>query len=184
MKTLGFLLGSLLAPTLALADIEIADPSAFTQGTDVSNAYEGVTLSNAVGSMEIFDTTVTVPLTLISDLTTPVYTTGTVFAHLGGDIWSAGQCCGGTQVLRADFNGPVFEVSVLFLPDDTDTGVFQIYDKQGRLLGEEIFRSSAPFTLSLETPNRPIGYALATFGDTGRLGALAFRTPPRRPSNQ
>jgi hypothetical protein len=169
-----------IAPMAGFSDVRIADPSAFTPGTDVSETYADVTLSTAVGSMVINGTDVSSPLTLISDATTPVYTTGSYFYNaFTGSIWSAGQCCGGTQVLRADFHRPVFEVAVTFIPDDTDTGILQIYDKQNRLLGEAIFRGSTPFTLTLETPNRPIAYALATFGDTGRLGSIAFLVPPR-----
>ena len=169
-----------LMTSLALADSQIVDPSVFAPGTDVSELYEDVVLSTAQGAMVIFGTDVVEPLHLISDLTTPVFTTGTAFAHSSGDIWSAGQCCGGDQVLRADFERPTFAVAVLFMPDDTDTGVLQIYDKQDRLLDEAVFRSGAAFTISLETPNRPIAYALATFGDTGRIGTLTFDIPPRR----
>jgi len=182
MKRIHLVILMLVGMPIAQAGIEIVDPSAFPAGTDVSSSYDGVTLSTAVGSMVINGTVVSVPLVLTSDFTTPVYTTGTAFNHSSGDIWSAGQCGGcGDEVLRADFDKPTFAVSVLFLPNDTDTGIVQIYDKQGRLLGEEIVRDSQPFTISLETPNRPIAYALATFGDTGRLGTLAFQTPPRGP---
>lgn len=165
--------------TTAVADTVIVDPSSFPDGAEISHPNESVTLSTAQGAMVIEFLEVIEPLELTSELTTPVYAVGNVFAHAAGDIWSAGQCCGGDQVLRADFHRPTFSVAVHFLPTDTDTGVVQIYDKQGRLLDEALARDNVPFTISVDTPNRPIAYALATFGDTGRLGTLAYDVPPR-----
>lgn len=175
---------TLLAVSLALclsvtyAETVIVDPSTVADGTDISTAFPNVVLATAVGSIVINDLDVTQPLTLTSDLTTPVFAVGGVFSHSSGSTWSAGQCCGGDEVLRADFDRPTFAVSVLFVPDDTDTGVLQIYDQQDRLLAEELVRDNQPFTISLETPRGPIAYALATFGDTGKLATLSYDIPP------
>jgi len=151
----------------------VADPSAFPGGTDVSNAYPGVTLSTAEGSVGVIDTTVSSPLQLISNSTGPVFTTGSAFSHTSGDIWSAG-CCG-DEVLRADFVDGASFVSMQFLPTDTDTGFLQAYDADGVLLSDQLARSGAPFTLAFTATGTPIAYILATFGDTGRLGTLTFR---------
>ncbi len=164
---------------VASAETIIVDPSAFADGADIGNAVDHVTLSTAQGSMVIEFLDVIEPLELTSDLTTPVFAVGGVFAHSAGDIWSAGQCCGGDQVLRADFERPTFSVAVHFLPNDTDTGVLQIYDGRGRLLAEQLARDNVPFTISVNTPNKPIAYALATYGDTGRISTLSFDMPPR-----
>ena len=179
MKRIFLALLALSFAQITHADGVIADASAFTAGTDVSEAYPGVILSTAEASMIVNDLDVTDPLHLISENTTAVYTTGTYFSHASGDIWSAGQCCGGDLALRADFTRPTFNVSVLFVNTDTDTAVLQIYDKHGNLLGEVLDRKSEPFTLSLTTPNKPIGFALATFGDTGRIASMAYTQPPR-----
>lgn len=179
MKRTCLALVALCFAQITHADGVIADASAFPDGTNVSNSYPGVVLATAQGAMIINGLDVTEPLHLISDLTTPVYTTGTYFSHAAGSLWSAGQCCGGDQVLRADFTRPTFNVSVLFVPDDTDSAVLQIYDKHDNLMGEVLDRQSEPFTLSLTTPNKPIGYALATFGDTGLIATVSYTQPPR-----
>jgi len=179
MKRIFVTLMAVLISQITYADGVIADASAFSAGTDVSNSYPGVVLSTAEASMIVNDLDVTEPLHLISENTTAVYTTGTHFSHASGDIWSAGQCCGGDVALRADFTRPTFEVSVLFVNTDTDTAVLQIYDKQGNLLDELLDRKSEPFTLSLTTPDKPIGFALATFGDTGKIASIAYTQPPR-----
>ena len=156
------------------ADTVIADASAFSAGTDVSNAYPGVVLSTAEASMIVNDLVVTVPLRLISGNTTAVYTTGTYFYHASWDLWSAGQCCGPDLALRMDFTRPTSSVAVLFVPDDTDTAVLQIYDSGDNLLAEVLDRKNTPMTLSLNSPSVPIAYALATFGDTGRIATLSY----------
>lgn len=164
-----------------LAGTVIIDPSAFTAGSDVSNAYPGVTLATGQGTMQVYDTTVYQSLHLTSDLTMPVYTTGTRFAHAAGDIWTANNyngCCGGDQVLRIDFGKSITSVAVQFYPDDTDTAVLQIYDRKGKLLAETYVRDSNAITLSLDAPPRSkIAYALATYADTGRIGAISISAP-------
>ena len=159
----------------AKADPIIIDPSIFNAGIKIGGIFSDVIFSTAQGSMEIVGTTVTIPLHLTSGAMGPVFSDGMFFSHEGGSVWSAGQCCGGDQVLRMDFLDPVSFVSMLFSPDDTDTGILQIFAYDGTLLGEEIFRSSDPFSLALEGPG--IAFALATFGDTGQLGVLTFSVP-------
>lgn len=179
MKRIFLALLALSFVQITHADGVIADASAFTAGTDVSGVYPGVVLSTAEASMIVNDLDVTEPLHLTSELTTAVYTTGAYFNHASWDLWSAGQCCGADLALRMDFTRPTFNVAVLFVPDDTDTAVLQIYDKHGVLMSEVLDRQNTPFTLSLTTTNRPIGFALATFGDTGRIASLAYTQPPR-----
>jgi hypothetical protein len=163
---------AMASATVAQADPVLIDPSFYSSGTDISNLFDGVTLSTAQGSMEIFDTKVTDPLHLISDIIEPVLSDGTYFAHGGGSIWSAGQCCGRDDVLRIDFDGLATMVSVMFVPDDTDTGILQIYDSSDILLDEAIFRSSSNFDLTLSGDD--IAYALATFGDTGQIRIISY----------
>jgi hypothetical protein len=181
MKRIIALLVVLIAAPSA-AETVIIDPSAFAAGSDVSTAYKGVTLSTAQGTSQVIFLEVIEPLHLISDLTTPVYTTGTRFSHAAGDIWSANsQCCGSQElVLRVDFKGAVTSVAVLFDADDTDTAVLQVYDRRDQLLAETYQRFSGPNTMSLEAPPKTkIAYALATFADTGRIGAIAYSKPGR-----
>ena len=61
-----------------------------------------------------------------------------------------------------------------FLPDDTDTGVLQVYSAEGTLLGEQVGRDSIPFTLSFNSSSTPFAYILATYADTGNMGLLGY----------
>lgn len=70
--------------------------------------------------------------------------------------------------MRIDFTSPVSFVSMQFLPDDTDSGVLQVYSADNVFLGEQVGRDSNPFTLSLSSSSTPFAYILATFADTGR----------------
>lgn len=178
----GIYLGALLIATgfatRSEAELVTASPSAFGSGTIVSAAYEGVTLSHAQGALDTDGPVITVPLHLISSFSGPIYAEGTRFAHSGGAIWSAGPCCNDFTVLRADFSRLTSYVSMLFLPNDNDSGILQAYDAQHNLISEKVLISTAPFTLEIETPTAMIAYALATFGDTGELGYLTFDVAP------
>lgn len=76
--------------------------------------------------------------------------------------------------MRVDFASPVSFVSVGFLPNDTDTGVLQVYGPGGVLVGEQIGRDSTPFTLSFSSSGAPYSYILATFADTGKMGLVVY----------
>ncbi len=120
---------------------------------------------------------------LISDLTTPVYVnaTGNRFAHAAGDVWSANSlCCGNqTNVLKVSFATPATSVAVLFEAGD-DTAMLQIYDRRGVLLAETYQRLTGTHTVSLDAPPRKkIAFALATYGDTGRIGTVTYTVPTK-----
>ena len=175
LVTIGLLM-ALSAFGTARATVITIDPASYADNTDLTGLFDTVELSTAQGFVDVIGTDVLVPLQLTSDTTEAVFAKNGLFANSTdtGLIWSA---TGGSfdDVLRADFLVPVISVSMLFLPNDIDTGFLQIYDRHDNLIDETIFRGSDPFTLTLSDPS--IAYALATYGDTGRLGALSYAVP-------
>ena len=98
-------------------------------------------------------------------------------------MWSANSlCCGSqTNVLKISFAKPATtSVSVLFVADDSDTVVLQLYDREGVLLSETYQRINGPASVSLDAPPRKkIGFALATFADTGRIATVTYTVPTK-----
>ena len=65
-----------------------------------------------------------------------------------------------------------------FNPDDNDSGVLQLYSANGTLPGDRFLVANHPFTLEIISAGAPIAYLLASYGDTGLIGALTFETLP------
>lgn len=173
------LMPALFAPLPSVAATLIVDPANYSSGTDLSSILANVTLSTAEGSIAVVGTTVSDPLHLTSTNTGLVSTNGTYFTTDNGSaIWSAGGCCGGNDVFKAGFSGTVSSVSMFFHPDDVDTGILQAYSSSGSLLDEMIQRSGSAFLLTVSGGSQAIGYVLATFGDTGNLGAISVEHAP------
>jgi hypothetical protein len=164
---LGFCFGAQAVPI-------IISPSAFGSGTNISNAYPRVTLSEAAASLDTAGPIITVPLHLISNASGPVFSNGALFAHGGGVIWSSGPCCGIHNALRVDFADLVDLVAVQFFPDDNDGGVLQAYDSSGSLLAEQTRIANSPFTLEVSSAGLPISFILASYGDTGSIGTMSY----------
>lgn len=185
MRRVILLTAALLLCNFALAETVIIDPSVFPAGTDVTAAFKNVRLETAQATSQVYYLEVWEPLHLVSDLTTPVYVsaTGNRFAHAAGDVWSANSLCCDNQMdaLKVSFRKPVTSVAVLFFPIGEDTFMLQSYGTNGELLAESYQRSADPTTISLDAPPRTkIGFALATFADTGRLGTVTYTTPAKR----
>ncbi|MFO1392549.1 MAG: hypothetical protein U1F09_02115 [Steroidobacteraceae bacterium] len=183
MKRFMLLVAALLLSGVGYGETVIVDPSVYPAGTDVTAAYPGVRLNTAEGTSQVYYLEVWEPLHLISDVTLPVYVnaTGNRFAHPAGDVWSANSlCCGSqTNVLKITFDKPVSSVAVLFDAGE-DTAILQIYDHRGVLLAESYQRFTGPNTLSLDAPpKKKISFALATFGDTGRIGPVTYTVPAK-----
>ena len=162
----------------AAAAISTIEPGEFANGANISTLIPGVTLSEAAASLDTAGPVITVPLHLVSDFSGPVFASGSVFANSGGPIWSAGPCCTIHNALRADFADKVIRVAVEFLPDDNDGGVLQAYSASGALLDDKLLIANHPFTLEIFSASTPIAYLLASFGDTGLIGAITFETSP------
>jgi hypothetical protein len=152
------------------------DPTFFDSGTDVSNAYLNVTLATAQVSAEINDLDVVSPLTLISNITGPVFTDGGVFLTENGSSSWAADVRLGDDALRIDFANAKTFIAATIVPNDTDTAVMQIYDAQDQLIGETIARSSNEFVLSLNAPsNSNIAFALVAPIDGAAISLVTIR---------
>jgi len=169
---------SLFLPLLALshsgysdASVLYADPSAIPFGDPVSTQFPGLTFSTVPASGEYIGSTVITQMTQTGSPLGPVYGGGTKFDY-GGSFsllpWFT------TRAMRVDFTSPVSFVSVDFRPGDIDTGVLQVYSAEGALLGEQVRRESAPFTLSFNALGTPLAYILATYADTGDMGRVGY----------
>ena len=154
------------------------DPSGFGNGTDIGNVFANITLSRAQGSLSTSGPTITVPLHLTSNLAGAIFASNGFFAHSGGEIWSAGDCCSGDTVLRVDFAQAASFVSVSYLPNDNDSPVFQAYDAVNNLLADLHVISNTPVSLSHTSSGVPIAYVLATYGDTGRIQSMSYELAP------
>lgn len=79
-----------------------------------------------------------------------------------------------TTAMRVDFYEPMSFASVSYVPNDTDTGIFQAYAANDLLLAELVGRHSSQFTLSFNATGTPISYVLATFSDSGGIGEVGY----------
>lgn len=79
-----------------------------------------------------------------------------------------------TTAMRVDFYQLMSFASVSYVPNDNDKGIFQAYDANGFLLGEEVSRNSSPFTLSFTASDTLISYVLATYSDSGGIGEVGY----------
>jgi hypothetical protein len=168
----------------AHATLVVADPDDFAAGTDLRNAFTGITLSvdgNASAQVQSFDGTfITGP-----SGGTNVASTGTrVFGHdiTGSSIneqdffrnWDAG-IAGVTPrtVLRVDFDTETDFVSIDMIADDDDEFTLQAFSTDGTLLETinlGVFAMSS-MTFSIDRDFADIAYVLAA-GISGEGGAL------------
>jgi hypothetical protein len=153
------------------ASVLYADPSAIPFDAPVSTEFPGLTFSTVPASGEYSGSTVITQMTQTGPALGPVYGGGTKFDY-GGSFsllpWFT------TRAMRVDFTSPVSFISVDFRPSDIDTGVLQVYSAEGTLLGEQVRRQSAPFTLSFNALGTPLAYLLATYADTGDMGRVGY----------
>ncbi len=178
MGKLAALLCVLVVSNSAGAAITTIDPADYANGTNISTLIPSVALSEAAASLDTAGPVITVPLHVVSDFSGPIFAGGSNFIHSGGAIWSAGPCCAIRNALRADFAVSVSRISVEFRPDDNDAGVLQAYSADGALLGDQFLIANHPFTLEITGAGTPIAYLLASYGDSGLIGAITFETFP------
>ena len=159
----------------------VADPDSFAVGTDISNAFPGVTLSavgrgwnNSTGRIIAVD-----PLTNQSE----PFAASTGKLVFGTDDGSYPHLFreAGFMQLRADFADPTNNVSLDFIGNDaSDTGLLEAYDESGNLLGTVL--SSAlgideVGSVSFEIPTNDIAFILAGgAGIPSSLGIDNLRT--------
>jgi hypothetical protein len=168
------LLGFATSSALALVSL---DPADFTPGSNVSNAFAGVELSNVEATADVVGVVIISPLREVPSTPTPIYAFDDSFSNdsTRPRTWFSGIA------LRIDFDFSPKQVSVLFLPDDTDTGLLSIFGPSGEALADLVAMSSAPFTLTFSESGTPIAYALASYGDTGNIGRIQYEPTQQVP---
>ena len=163
------------------------DPDEFPAGTDLRNAFPGITLS-VEGN----------PTALVRSLVgtlndgpaggSNVASTGTrVFGHdvtgsvINEDdffrVWTTGIGANPTTILRVDFDTPTDFVSIDMIADDDDVFELSAFDSDDNLL-EVVNLGSfvGVMTFTISRPSRDISYVLAggTPGEGGPMDNLRF----------
>ncbi|MFM7206593.1 MAG: beta strand repeat-containing protein [Planctomycetaceae bacterium] len=162
-----------------------ADPDAFGNGTNLTSAYPGITLSDAGTASG--GSAVTSDRSLVSTPTTGDYapTGNRVFSTPanGNSSWNAPS-----NVFKAAFTAPVISVSLDFAPNDNDdpNAFIEAYDSSGTKVASATYAPAIPelssVTLTVAAPK--IAYILASFDlggiNTGLLDNLraTYATTP------
>jgi hypothetical protein len=174
----------LVGASTTKAVVVTIDPDDFSNGTDISNAFPGVTLS-AVGSMAGLNG-------IVYSRTAPAHaSTGTnVFGNSlsgtdsDGNLWN--ECWKRNNVrLRADFDNLANYVTIDIISNDigTDCGALEVYDSDDNLLSWAEIHKLEPgivFTAEINRSSFDIAYIIATGieGDTVALDKLAYVPEP------
>jgi hypothetical protein len=173
-----FIFALLCCASVASA-VTIIDPDAFPAGTDISNAFPGVTLSTRDGVAPGINAR-----SVTSEFDASA-TTGTLaFAHDGGNTtWGNGQF----EFLRADFVGGATSVSLDFFANDIggdSNAQLLAFDAADMLLDSDLV-AFVPFddfvTLTVSAPN--IAYVAAYWDElvrsqNGGLDNLVYERVP------
>lgn len=183
------LLGIVAAPAMALT---IVDPDAFADGTDISNAFPGVSLSAISYDFGVTGKVFSVNPSDGLFATNFSASTGTqVFGHDGvsssgdklGNVWWR-DAPSPEVTLRIDFLSPTDFVSIdIISNDDHDKGLMRIYDTEGNFL--ELVDSgdlglNEIETISFSSSTRNISYisVAGVRGDDVGLDNLKFNPIP------
>jgi hypothetical protein len=160
-----FSVGTVQATTVTI------DPDTFPDGSDISNAFDGVTLSS-IGSYNGPGA----PLDgHVYALTSDFASTGTnVFGNNlpgttiddtpGSRLWYQSSDLAQAYRLRVDFDNPANYVSIDFISNNgNDQGILEAYDSMGNLLSSVIAVSSgAPHGAEIIWPSFDIAYVIAS----------------------
>ncbi|MFK7751936.1 MAG: VPLPA-CTERM sorting domain-containing protein [Sedimentitalea sp.] len=150
----------------------VIDPDAFADGTDISNAFSGVTLSTVFAG--VGDPAIDITGTgAVYSHTTGTASTGTRgFAHsVTNELWGNGSF----EYLRADFAAGASSVSLDFINNDNSDNNAELlaFDGMGNLVDSMLFAANlnGPETL---TVSGNISYVFAYWDQANRLdnGAL------------
>ena len=186
--TASVIVSLVLSTASALADV--AEPDVFPEGTDLGNAFEGISISvdgNPTATVLSLDGTF---LSGPSGGTNIASTGSRVFGHdiTGSSIneqdffrnWDGGlPNITPRTVLRVDFDFPTDSVSIDMLADDDDEFLLQAFASDDTLLETVnlgVFAMTAR-TFSVERTSPDIAYILASgvAGEGGGLDNLQFR---------
>ena len=170
-------LGIGLSPAFALVSL---DPADFPAGSNVSATFVGIQLSGVSATADVIGVDVFSPLREVPSIATPIYAIGNVFSNdpTTPRTWFAGSA---GIALRIGFDVSPGQVSVLFMPDDTDTGLLSVFGPSDEVLADLVARSSVPFTLTFAASGTSVAYALASYGDTGYIGRIQYEPAQQVP---
>ena len=171
------LIGFATSSALALVSL---DPADFPAGSDVSAAFADVRLSGVSATANVVGVNVFSPLREVASIPTSIYAFGSTFSNdsTGPRTWFAGS---EGIALRIDFDANAEQISVLFIPNDIDTGLLSVFGPADEVLGDLVAMLSVPFTLTFAASGTPIAYALASYGDTGYIGRIQYEPTPQVP---
>ena len=157
-----YLGNTLLALGAIQANELLIEPDKFPNGTNLSDAFPGVTLSN-LGSGNVLSTT--------SGLAS---TGGRVFSVNGSVDWTSPY-----SMLQANFAFPVSQVSIDVIGDDgSDPGVLQAFNSAGVMLEQFVTPAAGPVgvprTMTIARAQADIAFIRASGlnGDTANLDNL------------
>lgn len=163
------LLGIGAAPAMALT---IVDPDAFADGTDISNAFPGVTISAIGHDVDVSGSVFSVNPSDGSYATDFNASTGTqVFGHDAilsgnalGNVWWRDDAPSPEVILRFDFLLPTDFVSIDVIGTDLpDWGLMKVYDTEGNSLewvDTALLGLNDIETISFSSSTRNISYIL------------------------
>ena len=149
-----------LSTSIAHAILITVDPDDFTDGTDISNAYSGITLSAIDGGSNVILTP------SIFSQSSSLASTGTqVFGHDG--VFTQTWANGLVGDLRIDFIQATDFVSLDIIANNGfDPGFLQAYDSSGTLLDSFTTQgdlgSGTPETAIISTASANIAYVIAS----------------------
>ena len=149
-----------LFTSMANAILITVDPDDFADGTDISNAFSGISLSAIDGGNNILLTN------SVFSQTSSLASTGTqVFGHDG--IFTQTWAQGLVADLRIDFIQATDFVSLDIIANNgSDPGFLEAYDSTGTLLGSFITQgnlgSGIPETATISSGSANIAYVIAS----------------------
>jgi hypothetical protein len=126
----GTLIGFLAFAGIAHATVINVEPDSFADGTDISNAYAGITLSTVSASGSWATSSAVFARTATQ---TTASTGSMVFGNDGAGVLN--ELWREHTLLRADFASAASSVSIDFIADDAaDTGILEVYSSLNVLL--------------------------------------------------
>lgn len=158
-----------------------AKASDFSNGTNVTSAYESMTLRAANGQSSQNGNILYERWPDTGEIKTDfAYVQSGSFSHqiLQTD-WSSGLF--GNDLLMAQFNLPVDYVSMTFRADQaSDTAIFHVYDSSFVEIHREVFvtASAGDFTLDYSSVASDISYAVGTFYESGKIRVVTYNVVP------
>jgi len=158
------------------------DPSLYPNGTELSNINPNVTLATVQGYVDFVDNhptpTLLETIRQAGGVVSGIFAQGGYFASQNPNNWASDPFFGRNEIFKASFLKPVNAVSLLFHPDDTDTGALGVFDSNHNLFSHQYLRSNQDFVLQYASASANIAYILAGTSDPAYIGTLTANAVP------